>query len=47
MVTLTLTDGSSLEMTDDQLCELRNYFGDALRRMPRREIMRRILMQHS
>ena len=43
---LTLTDGTSVEVTDDQLCELRNHFGDALRRVPRREIMRHILMRH-
>lgn len=44
---LMLTDGSAVRVTDNQLTELRSYYGDALRRMPRREIIRHIHTQHS
>ena len=47
MTILTLIDGTSVEVTDDQLCELRNLYGDALRRTPRREIFRHIYMRVS
>ena len=47
MTILTLVDGTSVKVTDDQLSELRNHYGDVLRRVPRREIMRHIHMQTS
>ena len=42
MTILTLVDGTSVRITDDQFTVLRNHYGNALRRVPRREIIRYI-----